>query len=212
VPLPAAADNPPGSNIATALDDIVGRSSALRVVLIAALAVLVAALEPQARADSISSLTELVDAAAQRLQVAEPVAAVKWTTHGAIEDPGRVEQELAKMGAEATGQHIDPNYVTRVFGDQINATEAIEHSLFADWKLNPSSVPAGSPDLSASRTAIDALNQTMLTQIVANWDLLHSPACAPQLDAARSAVTWARQLDSLYQRALSLATGSYCQT
>jgi chorismate mutase len=178
--------------------------------LIAALAVLVAALEPQARADSI--LTELVDAAAQRLQVAEPVAAVKWTTHGAIEDPGRVEQELGKMGAEAARQHIDPNYVTRVFGDQINATEAIEHSLFADWKLNPSSAPTGSPDLSASRTAIDALNQTMLTQIVADWDLLHSPACGPQLAAASSGVIWARKLDSLYQRALSLATGSYCQS
>jgi chorismate mutase len=51
----------------------------------------------------------------------------------------------------------------------------------------------------------------MLTQIVANWDLLHSPACAAQVDAARSGVTWARQLDSLYQQALSLATTSYCQ-
>jgi chorismate mutase len=154
----------------------------------------------------------LVDAAAQRLQVAEPVAAAKWNTHGAIEDPGRVQQELAKVDAEATAQHIDPNYFTRVFGDQINATEAIEYSRFAEWKLNPEGVPAGSPDLSASRSAIDALNQTMLTQIVANWDLLHSPACAVQLDAARSDVIRARQLDGLYQQALSLATESYCQS
>jgi chorismate mutase len=179
--------------------------------LIGGLVALVAALAPQARADDTGVLTELVDAAAQRLQVAEPVAAVKWSTHGAIEDPGRVAQELAKVGAEATAQHVDPNYVTRVFGDQINATEAIEYSRFADWKLNPSNAPTGSPELSASRSAIDALNQTMLTQIVANWDLLHSPACAPQLDTARSGVASARQLDSLYQQALSLATGSYCQ-
>jgi chorismate mutase len=123
-----------------------------------------------------------------------------------------VQQELAKLGAEATGQHIDPNYVTRVFGDQINATEAIEYSRFADWKLNPSSVPANPPDLSASRAAIDGLNQTMLAQIAANWDLLHSSACVPQLDAASSGVIGARQLDGVYQRALSLATGSYCQS
>ena len=174
-------------------------------------AVLVAALASQARPDSTSALTELVDAVAQRLQVAEPVAAVKWRTHGAIEDPGRVQQELAKVGAEATAQHIDPDYVTRVFGDQINAAEAIEYSRFADWKLNPSNLPAGSPDLSASRSAIDALNQTMLIQIVANWDLLHSPTCAPQLDIARSGVISAHHLDSLYQQALSLATSSYCQ-
>ena len=175
------------------------------------LAVLAATLvATQVRADSISPLTELVDAAAQRLQLAEPVAAFKWSAHGAIEDPGRVRQELAKLGADATAKHIDPEYVARVFGDQINATEAIEYSRFADWKLNPSSVPAASPDLSASRSTIDILNQTMLTQIALNWDLLHSPACAVQLDEARSDVIRARQPDGLYQQALSLATQSYC--
>ena len=180
--------------------------------LVGGLWVLVATLlATQARADPTSPLSELVDAAAQRLEVAEPVAAFKWSTHGAIEDPGRVQQELNKLGADATAEHIDPGYVTRVFGDQINATEAIEYSRFADWKLNPESVPAGSSDLSASRSAIDGLNRTMLTEIVANWDLLHSPACAPQLDAAKSDVTRARQLDSFYQQALSLATQSYCQ-
>ena len=163
-----------------------------------------------ARADSLSPLTELVDAAAQRLQPAEPVAAFKWTAHGAIEAPGRVQQELAKLGADASAKHIDPDYVARVFGDQINATEAIEYSRFADWKLNPASAPATSPDLSASRSTIDALNQTMLTHIALNEDLLHSPACAVQLDAARGDVIRARQLDSLYRGALSLATNSYC--
>ncbi len=102
--------------------------------LVGALAVLVAT---RAGADSISALTGLVDAAAQRLQIAEPV--------------------------------------------------------------------------SASRSAIDALNHTMLTQIAANWELVRSPACAAQLDAARTGVTRARQLDGLYQQALSLATQSYCQ-
>ncbi|WP_083662759.1 chorismate mutase [Mycobacterium sp. IS-2888] len=188
---------------------MVRRSSALRVVLIAAPAVLVATLAPQARGDS--ALTELVDAAAQRLQLAEPVAAVKWRTHGAIEDPGRAEQELAKLGAEATARHVDPDYVTQVFRDQIHATEAIEYSRFAGWKLDPSNLPAAAPDLPALRGAIDALNQTMLTQIAANWGLLHSPACGPQLDTATSGVISARQLDGVDRQALSLATSSYCQ-
>ena len=158
----------------------------------------------------MSPLTELVDAAAARLQVAEPVAAFKWRTHGAIQDPARVEQELAKVGGEAVAKHIDADYATQVFRDQINATEAIEYSRFADWKLRASSAPFESPDLSASRSTIDGLNQTMLTQIALNWDFLHSPACAVQLDAAKSYVVGARQLDSLYQEALTLATHSYC--
>jgi chorismate mutase len=165
----------------------------------------------QAHADSVSPLTELVDAAAQRLQIAEPVAAYKWTTHGAIEDPSRVQQELAKLRAEAAAQHVDPDYVTRVFSDQIHAAEAIEYSRFADWKLRPDAVPVAPPDLSASRSAIDALNQTLLTQLAADRDLLRSPACGVQLDVARSGVIQARQLDGLYQQALSLATQTYCQ-
>jgi chorismate mutase len=175
---------------------------------ILALVVLLAA--PQARADNISPLTELVDTAAARLQVAEPVAAFKWLGHGSIEDPGRVEQQLAALRADAAAKRIDADYVARVFGDQIAATEAIEYSRFADWKLNPSDAPATAPDLSASRSTIDGFNQTMLAQIALNWDFLHSPACAGALDAARTEVIGARRLDNLYQPALSSATRSYC--
>lgn len=166
---------------------------------------------PSARADSVSPLTPLVDAAAQRLQVAESVAAYKWHSHGAIEDPVRVRQELARLGDEAVAARIDRDYVIRVFGDQIGATEAIEYSRFADWKLDPRQAPADPPDLAASRSVIDGLNQAILTQISANWDVLHSPACAPQLDTARSDVVQSRQLDGLYRRALWSATQSYCQ-
>ncbi|OBH57011.1 chorismate mutase [Mycobacterium sp. E2479] len=164
-----------------------------------------------ARADPTSPLTALVDAAAQRLQVAEAVAAYKWNKHGAVEDPARVQQELAKLGADAVVERVDRDYVTRVFDDQISATEAVEYSRFANWKLHPASAPADSPELSASRSAIDTLNQTMLTQISAGWELLHSPDCAAQLDAARDGVGRARQFDDLYRQALSSATRSYCQ-
>lgn len=172
---------------------------------------LVTLLATPAQADGLSPLTELVDAAAQRLQIAEPVAAFKWKTHGVIEDPARVQQELAKLSADASAQHVDPDYVSRVFGDQISSTEAIEYSRFADWKLNPDSAPRESADLSTSRSAINGLNQAMLTQIVANWELLHSPACPVELDAAKGGVIRARQLDALYQSAMALATQSYCQ-
>ncbi|MCV7313899.1 chorismate mutase [Mycobacterium paraffinicum] len=176
--------------------------------MVVGLAILVAS---PARADDASPLTELVDAAAQRLQIAEQVAAFKWVSRGAVEDQGRVRQELAKMAAQASARRIDPDYVTRVFGDQIRATEGIEYSRFADWKLNPAAAPAESADLSASRSEIDDLNETMLNQVVANWDLLHSTACPAQLGLATSGAIRARGLDALYQRALALATQSYCQ-
>jgi chorismate mutase len=165
----------------------------------------------QARADTTSPLTALVDATAQRLQIAESVAAFKWSTQAAIEDPNREQQELAGLREDAAAQHLDPDYVARVFGDQFNAMDAIEYSRFADWKLNPADVPAAPADLSASRAAIDGLNNKIFSQIVLNWSLLGSPGCARQLKDASSETVRAHRFDTLYQQALSRATGSFCQ-
>ena len=107
-----------------------------------AVLVLIAVLAaPRARADS--ALSALVDALAERLEIAEPVAAYKWSAHGDIEDPVRVEQELASLREDAASAQIDPDYVVRVFGDQINATEAIEYRRFAELEARPGSPTIG---------------------------------------------------------------------
>lgn len=163
------------------------------------------------RADTDNPLTDLVDAAAQRLQVADPVAAFKWHNGVAVEDPARVRQELDTLSDEATAAGVDPEYVTGVMHGQIDATESLEYSRFAQWKVDPGSVPAAPVDLSASRAAIDDLNNVMLAQIQMRWAVLHSPECAAQLDDALGQVSNARRLDGLYQQALRFATRSYCQ-
>ena len=63
-----------------------------RMGLAALAAVSVASATPGVAHAMPSPLDALVSAAAQRLQVADPVAAVKWITHGDIEDPVRVQQ------------------------------------------------------------------------------------------------------------------------
>ncbi|WP_046301131.1 chorismate mutase [Mycobacterium sp. UM_Kg27] len=181
------------------------RSQTLTVVLCAVLL-----LAPPARAEGASPLSDLVDAAAQRLQVADDVAAIKWQTGGAIEDPARVDQQLVKLATEAAGKDLDPDYVRRIFADQIAATEAAEHYRFAQWKLDPAEAPSTAPELAASRARIDGFNQIMLAQIGRRWELLHSPDCAGQLDEATRTVSDARRLDEFYRRALSSATQGYC--
>lgn len=167
-------------------------------------------LAPPARADGASSLSDLVDAAAQRLQVADDVAAIKWQTGAAIEDPARVEQQLANLATDAAGERLDPEYVRRIFADQIAATEAAEYYRFAQWKLDPAAAPSTAPELAASRARIDDFNQVMLAQIGQRWELLHSPACAVELDQATRIVSDSRQLDEFYRRALTSATQDYC--
>jgi chorismate mutase len=181
--------------------------------LLAAAAVLIGVLGPvaTARADDQGPLYQLVDAAAGRLLTADPVAAYKWIDGGPITDPPRVKQVLDNVSADASAHGIDPKYVQQVFGDQINATEGIEYSRFGQWKLDPNSAPGTAPDLSSSRTAIDGFNKTMVNEIALQWGSLHGPGCWADLADATAAVVGARQLDGLYQHALTFATGSYCR-
>ncbi len=169
-----------------------------------------AASAPAARATEPGALTNLVAAAAERLQTGDPVAASKWLTKGNIEDPERVAQVRTAVTAQAVAAGVDEDYVWQVFSDQIAATEAIQHSRFAQWKLDPAAAPTDAPDLSASRAAIDALNRQMVAEIAAQWQLLRSPDCAGARDEAVAVVADTRQLDALYRQALGFATGSYC--
>ncbi len=170
----------------------------------------VVAPSPGAQADAPSPLFTLIDAAAQRLQTAEQIAAVKWNTGGPIEDPSRVQQVLNSVTTAAAAQGVDPSRVRTVFENQIAATEAIQYARFAQWKLDPVAAPAEPPNLSVSRTLIDTINKTMVEQIARNWPLLNGPGCAAALDAARSSVVDMRHFDHLYQQAISFATHSYC--
>jgi chorismate mutase len=166
---------------------------------------------PPSHADVSSPLFALVDAAAQRLQTADAVSASKWITKGPIEDPARERQVIDGVREAASARGVDPGYVQAVFRDQIDATVGIEYARFSDWKLDPADAPQTAPDLSDSRGVIDGLNRTMVTEVAAQWDSLHSPGCSGDLRAAEDAVVRARTLDGLYQQALSTATRSYCR-
>lgn len=164
-----------------------------------------------AHAEPASTLYTLVDVAAQRLSTADPVAAYKWINGGPITDPQRAGQVLDAVGDDAAAHGIDAQYVQTIFGDQIDATEGIEYTRFGQWKFDPATAPTVAADLSESRSAIDGFNKKMVDEIALQWDSLHSPDCAADLTSAKAAVVSTRQLDPLYQQALSSATGSYCQ-
>ncbi|MFN8071186.1 MAG: chorismate mutase [Mycobacterium sp.] len=175
-----------------------------------AAAIAAAPMAPATAEPPSEPLYALIDAATQRLQTADPVAASKWLSGGPITDPARVQQVLATVSAEAESLSLPSDYVTRVFTDQINATEAIQYSRFSWWKLDPAAAPTSAPDLSSSRALIDGLNQRMVGEIAGQWPVLHSPDCPARLDAAKAAVAADRGLDPLYVQALDAATRDYC--
>lgn len=155
-------------------------------------------------------LVGLVDTATVRLLTADDVAANKWITGGSITDPARVQQVLAAVAAAAELAGVPTEFVSKVFADQIDATEAVQYSRFSWWKFDPDAAPLDAPDLSASRALIDELNRRMVTEIAQDWTLLRSPDCAAALETAKAGVAGRRGLDPLYRQALDVATRSYC--
>jgi chorismate mutase len=169
------------------------------------------ALPPVTSAQPVYPFYQLVDAAAQRLATADPVAATKWINGGPITDPARANQVLDSVGADATAHGIEPGYVRTVFTDQIAANEGIQYTRFGQWKFDPATAPTSAPDLAESRTQINGLNKVLVDEIALHWNSLHSQGCGKDLADATGAVVAARQLDGLYQQALTSATRSYCQ-
>lgn len=178
--------------------------------MIVAMAVTAVTAAGPVSADPGDPLYDLIDAAAQRLQTADPVAASKWLSGGPITDPARVAQVLAQVATEAEKDGVPTDYAKLVFTDQINATEAVQYSRFAGWKFEPATAPTVAPDLSASRALIDGLNHRMVDQIAAQWPVLQSPQCAADLAGAKATVAAERGFDDLYRAALDAATRSYC--
>ena len=185
------------------------RNRAVAALAAATLLTCLLGLPATANADA-GPLYRLVDTAAQRLATAEPVAASKWIDGGPITDAARAGQVLDAVGADATAHGVDPNYVRKVFTDQIAATEGVQYTLFGQWKFAPAAAPTSAPDLASSRSAIDGFNKAMVDEIALQWNSLHSPACAADLRDATEAVANARGLDPLYRQALTSATRSYC--
>lgn len=156
-----------------------------------------------------SPLSVLVDAAAQRLQTADPVAASKYNTGEPVDDPRREHHVLNSVTLAAAAKDIDTAYVRGIFRDQIDATNAIQHARFAEWKLDPDSAPTTAPDLRAVRAVIDRLDQIMVDEIATHWEVLHSPTCDEDVNSAIAAVVTTRELDDFSRRALIYATHKY---
>jgi chorismate mutase len=177
----------------------------------AALTVASGPVEAVARAEGPGPLVKLVDDAARRLQTADPVAASKYLTGGAVDDPAREQQVIDSVTGAAVAKHVDPAFVHDVFRDQIDATDSMEHSRFAAWKIDPKSAPRTAPDLSSSRDLIDGLNDAIVDDIAEQWNVLHANTCPADMQAAQEAVGADRHLDALYRRALSYAVHRYCR-
>ncbi|MEH0633803.1 chorismate mutase [Streptomyces bottropensis] len=157
------------------------------------------------------SLTVVTDLFAERLLVADKVAAAKYGTTTPIDDPVREKAILDDVAARAVGLGLDPDTVTAVFRDQIEANKLVQRGLYARWDAHPEERPTERPDLVKEvRPVLDRITTQLLSALQETESSRAGASCAPRL---RVAAVWSavdHRLDRLHGQGLVRASPSVC--
>jgi chorismate mutase len=94
-----------------------------------------------AHAPSGDGLTPVVGLAAERILLADKVAAAKFGTATPIEDPVREQQVLNQAAALAVEAGIDVPDTVEFFLAQIEMSKAVQRGLFDRWTRHPELAP-----------------------------------------------------------------------
>ncbi|MGI8647522.1 MAG: chorismate mutase [Mycobacteriales bacterium] len=171
-----------------------------------------AAMVPTADKTSHSKpLLTLTDVAAQRVQLADTVAAAKWGTDAPINDPVREKTVLDTVVAKAAQLGVDPVVSVAVLTDQIEASKVVQYGLYSRWTAHPGQAPTTRADLGQIRPVLDRITDQLLAELKAIQQLRAKSSCAAQLTGARHRIEHTRHLDPLHEEALTRALTSICR-
>ncbi|MET9558248.1 gamma subclass chorismate mutase AroQ [Streptomyces sp. NPDC006645] len=156
-------------------------------------------------------LTALTDLFAERLLVADKVAAAKYGTDRPIDDPARERDILDDVASRAVGLGLDPDAVVAVFGDQIEANKVFQRGLYARWDAHPDERPTHRPDLDKEvRPALDRITAQLLDTLAATEGVRSSPSCEVRLYGAAAWSAYGHELDVLHLTGMERALLSTC--
>ncbi|WP_285482775.1 chorismate mutase [Amycolatopsis sp. NBRC 101858] len=159
-----------------------------------------------------SSLWQLTDLAAQRVAIADKVAAAKYGTPSPIDDPVREQQIYDSVAARAPELGLDPADAVRFFHAQIEANKVVQRGLYARWDAHPSEAPTTKPDLGEIRPVIDRLNTGLLTELSTSLAVRKARSCPKRQLVTAGVADVVHRFDLLHARALSEATSATCIT
>jgi chorismate mutase len=160
-----------------------------------------------------SALTSLTELFAERLLLADKVAAAKYGTDLPIDDPARERQILDDVAARAAGLGLDPDSVTAVFRDQIEANKLVQRGLYTRWDAHPDERPTERPDLAKEvRPALDLITTRLLAALQETASVRADASCEPRLYAAAALSAYGHRLDVLHLKGLGRALPSVCDT
>ncbi|MFC8142100.1 chorismate mutase [Streptomyces paradoxus] len=166
---------------------------------------------PARQTAAAHGLTSVTDLLAQRLLLADKVAAAKYGTDTPIDDPVREAQILTDVRVRAAALGLRPDAVAAVFRDQIEANKLVQRALFARWDAHPGERPTERPDLAKEvRPALDRITTGLLTALRDTERARTVPSCGPRLATAAGWSAYTHRLDALHLEGLGRALPSVC--
>ncbi|MFD5750084.1 gamma subclass chorismate mutase AroQ [Streptomyces sp. NPDC127033] len=159
-----------------------------------------------------SGLTALVGLAAERILLADKVAAAKFGTGTPIEDPLREQQVLDEAKALAVEAGLDTGETVQFFRAQIEMSKVVQQGLYDLWTAHPDQAPAERPDLATEvRPELDRITTEFIDQLVATQKLRGGTLrCHVALVRAEKTADHQNDLDRLHERALWGAIKPVC--
>lgn len=158
---------------------------------------------PQQRADGFGRVAEL---SAQRLLLADEVAASKRASGKPVEDARREGETLLKVREQAAARALPVERMAAFFQAQMEANKLIQYRLLAQ------PARAGEPvDLGPVRERLDAINAQLLDALPAALGEAQAQGCERRAFEAQRSAAKRHRLDELHRTALTRAFGDLCR-
>lgn len=161
-----------------------------------------------AQATTPSAVDKLVALCAERLLLADQVAASKAQTGKAVEDAAREAEQLALLSAHAQTHHLTPERIVAFFRWQMEANKLIQYQLLATPPASNGEPPIALEEI---RTRLNLLNQELLQTLAPALAELQQGACSERLYRAIDAQAAQSKFDALHRTALIRAFGDTCR-
>ncbi|MFD7547484.1 gamma subclass chorismate mutase AroQ [Streptomyces sp. NPDC059578] len=162
----------------------------------ASAAAVAAAPDRQAGHRPLDRVTSLL---AERLLVADKVAAAKYGTSLPIEDVVRERQILDDVARRSAALGLDPVRTSAVFRDQIEAGKNVQRALFARWDAHPEERPTERPDLGRDvRPVLDRITTDLLAALTASGPARAAASCRFAVAVSAAGQVHVRDLDRVH--------------
>ena len=157
-------------------------------------------------AEAPTAMKRLAELSAQRVLLADTVAASKRQSGKPVEDAAREQSQLEQLGAQAAALGLAREQATAFFKAQIEANKLVQYRLLAQ----PSRKPAAAIDLGPVRQRLDGINAELLTALAPALAEAKGDGCLVRAHEAQRQAARLHRLDDLHRIALTRAFGDLC--